>query len=217
VVFLDQHGVIQADAVVGAAAGAHRVFLRQAQAGQGFARVHNVGAVAGNTLHGITVSGGLGGHGAEQLQKIERGTLGGEQASCRALHLQHHLVGDAALALWHQPLQAHVGVKLHERGLCPRRTADGGGFTRQNARLGRPRRINQPSRQIAATHIFLQGPRNVGLGQGRDGGLGKIEIGSHQSRIFLNTWCFFTFMQAARKRLDRRYRLTPIRLSAHAP
>jgi hypothetical protein len=43
VVFLDQDAVVEADAVVGAAADAHRVFLRQAQAGQGLAGVDDLG------------------------------------------------------------------------------------------------------------------------------------------------------------------------------
>jgi hypothetical protein len=51
VVFLDQHRVVQADAVVHAAAGGHRVLLGQPQAGQGLAGVHDARPGAGHGLH----------------------------------------------------------------------------------------------------------------------------------------------------------------------
>ena len=45
-VVLDQHGVIEAEAVVDAAARAHRVFLQGAQAGHGLARAADARLVA---------------------------------------------------------------------------------------------------------------------------------------------------------------------------
>jgi hypothetical protein len=60
VVFLDQDAVVQADALIVAAAHGHRVFLRQAQAGQGLAGVQDAGA--GTSYH-IHITAGLGGNG----------------------------------------------------------------------------------------------------------------------------------------------------------
>ena len=61
-VFFDQYRVIQANAVVGAAATAHRVLLGQTQAGQGFSGVHDVGLGA---RHDVDITRSFGGHAAE--------------------------------------------------------------------------------------------------------------------------------------------------------
>jgi hypothetical protein len=50
VVFLDQHGVVQADAMVGAPPDAHRVLLREPQAWQRLARVDDLGPGAATAL-----------------------------------------------------------------------------------------------------------------------------------------------------------------------
>ena len=59
VVFLDQHGVVQADAVIGAAAHAHGVFLCQAQPGQRLAGVDDLRACA---AHRFDIGRRLGRH-----------------------------------------------------------------------------------------------------------------------------------------------------------
>ena len=51
VVVLDQHGVVEAEAVVEAAAAAHRVFLQRAQAGRGLARAADAHVGAGDAAH----------------------------------------------------------------------------------------------------------------------------------------------------------------------
>ncbi len=133
VVFFDQHRVVQTQAVVAATAHAHRVFLRQPQARQGFAGVHDLRPRACHALH---VARGLGGHGAQGLQKVERGALGAQQGARLAFDAQHHLVGGAALALGHQPVQLRLGVeRLHGR-LHPRRAAKHGGLARQQVGVG---------------------------------------------------------------------------------
>ncbi|MNJ81662.1 hypothetical protein D3C77_805760 [compost metagenome] len=59
-VFLDQEGVVQTDAVVVAAAAGHRVLLRQAQARQRLAGIQQLHRGA---VHQIGVVPAAGGHG----------------------------------------------------------------------------------------------------------------------------------------------------------
>ena len=180
-VLFDEHRVVQADAVVGAAAHAHGVFLRQAQAGQGLARVHDVGARA---LHSLDVGGGLGGHGAEQLQEIQRRALRAQQRAGTGFDLQHHLIRCAALALGHVPGDARSGVERAQRGVGPGSAADHRAFAREHAGAGATHGIDQASGQITAAHVFLQGARHVQqhLGMHRIvGGVSKIGHGRKHS------------------------------------
>ncbi len=80
VVFLDQDAVVEADAMVDAAAEYHRVLLRIAQAGQGFARVDHLGAGAG---HRIDIAAHRAGGAGKGLQEIQRGAFAGENGACR--------------------------------------------------------------------------------------------------------------------------------------
>ena len=130
VVFLDQHRVVQADAVVGAAAGAHRVLLRQAQARQRLARVDDLRARA---AHRIDVGRGLGRDRAEQLQEVERRALGRQQRAGGAFDLQHHLVGGAALAFGHGPGDAWPAGRAGAGRPRPRAAADHGGLARDTS------------------------------------------------------------------------------------
>ena len=71
-VFFNQHRVIQANAVVGAAAHFHGVFLGLTKAWQSFARVHNLRPCAFDGRH---IDGSFGGDGAEELHEVERGAF----------------------------------------------------------------------------------------------------------------------------------------------
>ena len=51
VVVLDQDGVVEAEAVIEAAAAAHRVFLQRAQPRRGLARAADAGVRAGDAAH----------------------------------------------------------------------------------------------------------------------------------------------------------------------
>ena len=103
VVFLDQDAVVEAEAVIGAAADAHGVLLREPQAGQRLAGVQDPGAGAGD---GIRAGPGRRGHGGQRLQEIERGALPGEQRAGGAVQFAEHLVGLDAVAFGHPPLDA---------------------------------------------------------------------------------------------------------------
>ncbi len=93
--------------MVEAPAGAHRVLLREAKAGQGLARVDDASPRA---LDGIGVQRGLGGDRAQQLQEVERGALGCQQRAGGAFDFQHGLVGRAALAFGAEPGDAGLGI-----------------------------------------------------------------------------------------------------------
>ena len=160
-VFFYQHCVVQANAVIGAAATAHRVFLRQAQARQGFARVHNLRPVARHGLHGSHKLRGVRGHGTEQLQEIEHGALGREQGLRRAFHRQHHFIGLAPGAFGHLPVHLCLRRQRIQRGLGPRLPAKDSAFAQEHPSAGTALRIDQCGGQIAAAHVFGQGAGGV--------------------------------------------------------
>ena len=76
VVFFNENAVVQPDAMVHTATDDDGVFLRQTQAGNGFARVNDVGFRA---CDGFNVGINRGGCAREQLQKVQSGALGGHQ------------------------------------------------------------------------------------------------------------------------------------------
>jgi hypothetical protein len=76
VIFLDEHAVEQADAMILTAADADRVFLRGAQTRNRLARVEHAAARAFDQRR-VAVRGGRGRR--QQLQEIERGALRSEQ------------------------------------------------------------------------------------------------------------------------------------------
>ena len=171
VVFLDQHRVVQANAVVHPTTDLDRVFLRQPQARQGFSGVHNGRAGAAHRIH---ITRGFGRHRAEQLQKIERGAFGGQQRLGAALDLQHHLVGVAGVALGHVPMQHSARVAGTHRGVDPRPAAHHSALARQDAGVGAAAGIDQGGGQVAAAHVFGQGSGHIGLRQGGEVGVGVI-------------------------------------------
>ena len=132
VVFLDQNGVVQANAVVGTATCANRIFLRQPQAGQRFSGVNNLRPRA---AHPFYVNGGFAGHSAEHLQKIKRCAFCGQQRLRLTAQLQNHLACRAAFAVAHVPNQLRCGVKLKHGGVDPVAAANYGSFARQHNSL----------------------------------------------------------------------------------
>ena len=81
VVVLDQDRVIEAEAVIEAAAAAHGVFLERAQPRRGLARAADARAVAGGAADEFMRRGRDAGQMAE---KVERHALGGEHRARRA-------------------------------------------------------------------------------------------------------------------------------------
>jgi hypothetical protein len=155
VVFLDQDAVIEAEAVVGAAAAGDGVFLRQAQAGQGLAGVDDACAGAG---HGVDVEARDGGGGREQLQEIEGGALGGEQGAGVGFDFAQHLAG--AMVSPSRSLPANHGQRIERRKQAsnqavPASTASSRlmtvpserGLAGSAGRSGRRRRCPRPGRR----------------------------------------------------------------------
>ncbi len=73
VVVLDQHRIVEAEAVIDAAAGADRVFLERAQAGRRLARAGDARARALDRGH---IARGERSDAAQAAEEIERGALG---------------------------------------------------------------------------------------------------------------------------------------------
>ena len=80
-IVLDQRGVIQAEAVVEAAAAAHGIFLQGAQAGQGLAGADDARLGA---LHRLDQRRRGGGDAGQMAQEIQRHPLGGQDGAGRA-------------------------------------------------------------------------------------------------------------------------------------
>ncbi len=77
---LDQDAVIEPEAVVGPAPGAHRVLLEQAKPGRGLARVDDRGSCPRDGVHEAS---GERGDAGQVLHQVEQHTLAGEDAPRR--------------------------------------------------------------------------------------------------------------------------------------
>ncbi len=82
VVVLDEHGIVEAEAVVGSAADFDGVLVEQAQAWRGLARVDKLGAVGGSYLREFM---GARGDAREMLQQVQRQPLPREDGAGRAV------------------------------------------------------------------------------------------------------------------------------------
>ena len=78
VVVLDQHRVVEAEAVIVAAAATHRVFFQRAQSRRGLARANDARLGMRDAGHEL---GGSGGDAGEMAEKVERDTLGAEDGA----------------------------------------------------------------------------------------------------------------------------------------
>src|SRR5947209_573631 len=78
VVFLEKNGVIKSEAMIAAPARLDRVFFERAQSRRRLARVANASSRAYELLHEASCERG---DPAEMRQKIQRGTLAGENRS----------------------------------------------------------------------------------------------------------------------------------------
>lgn len=154
VVFLDQKGVIEADAVVVAAAAGHRVFLGGAQAGDGFAGIQQFDGGVGDQVR-ILLTGGRGA--GKQLQVIEGGALAGEQGGGRTVNFAQHGIGGDQLAIPHAPLDCDRGLKLTKNLLDPLDPADHRLFAGDQGRGGGLAVGDQTCSNVAVADVFAQG------------------------------------------------------------
>ena len=111
-VVLHHDRVGQSVTMVVAAAADHGVFLERAQAGRGFARIDDAGAlvaarpgdgsviiIAVDGVHRVHEGGGHGGDAAHALSEVEGDALGGEQVAYRAFHGGEYLAALESLAV----------------------------------------------------------------------------------------------------------------------
>ncbi|MNJ57076.1 hypothetical protein D3C77_526510 [compost metagenome] len=159
-VFLDQEGIEQTDAVVVAAAARHCVLLRQAQARQGLAGVEQldlgIGHLVGKKL-------GVSRHAREQLQEVQRAALAGQQRTSRAFEVKQRLVGPGPLTILDLPMHCHPRIELAKHRIDPSGASDHAIIARNNGGLGQALSRDQLGGDIATAHVFKQRTAHVGF------------------------------------------------------
>ncbi len=163
VVVLDQDGVVEAEAMVHAAAAAHRVFFKRAQTRRGFARAADFRLGVGD---GLRIVRGQRGHAAQASEKVQRHPLRRQNAPRGALDAGDDGAGGEMIAVAGQGLEGQGGIDQFERLF---RQIEPG----QHARL------------------FPRGDHGAGAGFGRNGrlrgdvaGAAKILIERGANRLF---------------------------------
>ncbi len=184
VVVLDQHRVVEAEAVIEAAAAAHRVFLQRPQSRRGLARADDARLGVGDARDELRGGGGDAGKMAEE---IERDTLGAENGA--GIAGNRHQLGPArdrrAVARMRHDLD--VGRQPLERGRHQRQPGDHPGLPR--IEHGAARRILRHRRGrsdvAGAAEIFFKRARHRRLDLER----GQKSVGTqqrHGSELFGN-------------------------------
>jgi hypothetical protein len=157
VIFLQHYCVVETNAVIGSAAHAHRVFLRQPQPGYGLAGVEDLRAGA---AHRVGVACGHGGGAAQGLQEIQRGALGADQRTAASGERGDHGAFGDAVAFGDAPVDTHAGIERTMAGVEPRTPADHRVFLAQQ--IGDVGAVGQQRRSdVAAADVFDQRRRDV--------------------------------------------------------
>lgn len=156
-VFLDQEGVVEADAVVLAAAAEHGVFLAGAQAGKGFSGVEDGDLAAG---HGIRVAAGGGGGTHQGLQEIQGSALAGENLAGIAAQSAQSGFGWEAVAILDMPFNVHV-AQLLKHFVGPGGAAHDGVFAGNDGGGAAAVRVDELGGDIAIADIFFQSKGHI--------------------------------------------------------
>lgn len=151
-VFLNQEGVVEADAVVLAAAADYRVFLASAQAGQGFTGVQDGDVAAG---HGIGVAAGSGGGAHEGLQEVQGGAFTGENFSGVTAQAAKGGIRLESVAILHMPFNVYF-AQLPEHFIGPGSAAHNGVFAGNDGGSAAAVRVDELGGDIAIADIFFQ-------------------------------------------------------------
>ena len=177
VVVLDQHRVVEAEAVIEAAAAAHRVFLERAQPRRGLAGAADACLGVADLRH---VSGGERGHAREAAEEIQRRALGrkdrrggtfdlGEQRSRRDLVAVAMAGAEGDFLIEHQ----ECAPRAFEAG-------DSAGLARDELGSG-PRACGQGRRRgdvAGAAQVFVERAAHRFVDDERgDGGAGSEQVG----------------------------------------
>ncbi len=159
-VFLDQDRVVQADAVIDAAAAAHRVFLRETQARQRLAGVEDLRVCAGDRID-VTARNRRGS--GKRLQEVQRAALAADQGARTALDVAQHRIGRNAIAIGARPFNAHLRIAFAETRSSPRDAHNHRRFPADDARGCASACGDQIGCDIAGTDILRQHAAHVGV------------------------------------------------------
>ena len=132
VVVLDQHRVVQAEAVIGAAAQPHRLLFEDAQAGGRLAGADDFRLVTGDRIDQRPRRGRNPGQAADQVQ---RGPLAGEHGARVARDAGDRLTALDAGAVPAQPLDAQARIEQLEGEQPGFETGEHAGLTRRDHRV----------------------------------------------------------------------------------
>jgi hypothetical protein len=112
VVVLDQDRIVEPEAMIEAAAAAHRVFLERAQAGRGLAGAADAQSSAGGMAD---IIGGERGDAGQPADKVQGGALTGQHRARRARNRQQVLTGGNRRAVANMRLDMDVRRQFRER------------------------------------------------------------------------------------------------------
>ena len=113
-IVLDQNGVIQAIAMISAAARTHRLQLDRSQARRRLAGMGDHRAGLGDSGD---ILAGQAGDAAHPAQEIQRRALRGEDAKRRAVHNGDHIAGLQRIAIMFAPGDGNLGVHQIKTGV----------------------------------------------------------------------------------------------------
>ena len=124
-VVLDEDGVVEPEAVIEAAAAAHRIFLQGAQARRGLAGAAYARAGAGDRPH---IGRGRGGDAGEVAEEIECGALCAKQRPRIAFHRHQHRLRSHGVAVALGRRERHGRVEGAKRRRGERQAGDRAGL-----------------------------------------------------------------------------------------
>ena len=151
-VFLDQKGVIQANAVVVAAAAQHGVLLGGAKTGKGLAGVQNGDPGASDGIR-VAACGGGGAH--QGLQEIQGGALTGKDLAGIAVESAQGGVRSETVTVGHVPLDVNV-TQLAEHLISPGGATHDGAFPRDDGGFTGAVIVDQLGGDVPFANVFFQ-------------------------------------------------------------
>jgi len=156
-VVLDEKPVVEAEAMVDAAAAAHGIFLQGAQAGRGLAGIEDLRFRAG---HGLDEEAGPGRHAGKLLEEIEGAPLGGQDRARRAANLQRRFARLERGAVLRPGSQHQRDVLLAKDLFSHGQTGQDAGFLGENARRGLHLRLDAGQRgDVSRAAVLTQRAR----------------------------------------------------------
>jgi len=169
-VLLDEHHVIEPDAMILRATAEDSVLLCGTQPRQCFPRVEDLAAGTGN---GGDEPARHRGSRRQKLEEVESRTLSGKHRASRAFDGENHLIRQDPVTIAGRPAQFDVGVQAPEDLLHPGPAAENRVLARDNPAAHLLGCRDQLGGNIATANVFTQGSGNLGVeirGNVRHGG-----------------------------------------------